>query len=230
MAENSERLRADGPIRIAILEDHRLMREVLCSALASQGFEIDGAGDPAHFFRCIEEHLPDLAIVDLTLEQDGVPEPADGFTVLRQMRELYPSVRLLVFSATSSQTVVDKAFRMGAQGYLFKSSTTLASLGQAIERLMSGHRVSPSDFPSLRTAGARLNGSGQEGRVRLTERERQVLNLVASGASNQTIAAKLQIKERTVKAHVSSLYRKLGSENRVELALFAQTANMSIEE
>ncbi len=209
-------------IRVVILEDHRLMREMLMSALAVDGFQAFGAGDPTEFFRCVGDHRPDVALIDLTLDVDGAPDPQDGFSVLQQMRVLHPEVRLLVFSATSSVQAIERSFRSGAQGYLLKSNATVDALGKAIERVMNGERIAPAGLLSREGLPHPRNGSHPGPRGRLTDRERQVLGLVASGANNQKIAQLLHITERTVKAHVSSLYRKLGSENRVELAIIAQ--------
>ena len=128
---------------------------------------------------------------------------------------------MLVFSAATSQSAIETAFLLGAHGYLFKSSATVASLRQAISQLLAGERVLPQDFTAARSPPKKVDRVAGPAGVKLTDREQQVLNLVGSGANNVVIAGKLQIKERTVKAHVSSLYRKLGSENRVELALLA---------
>lgn len=210
--------------RVVVLEDQQLMREILLGALSNQGFEVACAGDPTAFYELVERHSPHVAIVDLTFDFDRPTPPGDGFAVLRQMREAHPSVRLLVFSAATSQSAIDTAFLLGTHGYLFKSSATVASLRQAIAQLLAGERVLPRDFTVPREPPKQVDRAAGPGAVKLTDRERQVLDLVGSGANNVVIAGRLQIKERTVKAHVSSLYRKLGSENRVELALLANNA------
>jgi DNA-binding NarL/FixJ family response regulator len=211
---------AKGAVRVAILEDHLLMREMLASALADEGFEVLQATHPEELFQNIAQQLPHVMIIDLTLDGHDPRTYPDGFSVLRRMHEIHPSVPLIVFSATRSPDAVQRSFEAGAQGYLFKLNATVDSLGSAIEQVMKGERVTPTHLSSSYAAAPdRSNGSSGKSGVKLTAREREVLSLVASGADNHSIARTLQIKERTVKAHVSRLYRKLGSQNRVELAI-----------
>jgi DNA-binding NarL/FixJ family response regulator len=217
---------AKGAVRVAILEDHQLMREMLASALGDAGFEIQGAARPEELFEKIGQEPPQVAIIDLTLDGDDGQEYPDGFSVLHRMRELHPSVPLIVYSATKSPEAVERSFEAGAQGYLFKLNATVDSFCEAIEQVMKGERVTPSRFSSSNaSAPDRKNGSDGKPRVNLTTREHQVLRLVASGADNQRIATALRIKERTVKAHMSSLYRKLSAQNRVELAIAGSSLN-----
>ena len=96
---------------------------MLFAALAGEGFELSATGNPAEFFRIIEQHQPQVAVVDLTLDLGGLAEPVGGLGVLRRMRELCPGARRLVFSASTSQESIDRAFESGGQGYLFKSTT-----------------------------------------------------------------------------------------------------------
>lgn len=211
---------AKGAVRVAILEDHQLMREVLASTLGNAGFAIQEAARPEELFKKIEQELPQVVIIDLTLDGEDAQDYPDGFSVLHRMRKTHPDVPLIVFSATKSPEAVERSFEAGARGYLFKLNATADSLRQAIEKVMKGERVTPSLFSSaFAPPPGRNNGSGGKPRVSLTLRENQVLRLVASGADNQRIAETLRIKERTVKAHMSSLYRKLSAQNRVELAI-----------
>jgi DNA-binding NarL/FixJ family response regulator len=211
---------AKGAVRVAILEDHQLMREMLASELGDAGFEVLEAAHPEELFENIEEQPPHVVIIDLTLEGDDAQVYPDGFSVLGRMRKIHPTVPLIVYSATRSPEAVQRSFEAGAQGYLFKLNASVDSIRKAIEQVMKGERVSPSRFSSsVAPAPDRKNGSDGKPRVNLTARENQVLRLVASGADNQLIATTLRIKERTVKAHMSSLYRKLSAQNRVELAI-----------
>ncbi len=220
IVNGEEQRQAKGAVRVAILEDHQLMREALASALGDAGFGVLGAAHPEELFKKIEQQPPEVAIIDLTLEGDDGHDYPDGFSVLQRMRKLHPGVRLIVYSATKSPEAVQRSFEAGAQGYLFKLNSTADSIRKAIEHVMKGERVSPSRFSSsIALAPDRKNGSDGKPRVNLTTRENQVLRLVASGADNQRIATTLRIKERTVKAHMSSLYRKLSAQNRVELAI-----------
>ncbi len=210
--------------RVAILEDHRVMRESLAGVLESSGCDVIAkAGDAQSFLASVAEHRPDVAIIDLTLESDDGAAPADGIAVLKELREYYPDIKTLVLSASRSPDTVASCYREGAGGYLYKLTASCDSVLAAVQAVADGKRLFPFQFleESLKqgesTREATPNVLG-----RLTSREREVLAHVGSGADNLRIASLLKITERTVKAHVSSLYRKLGPENRVELALLAR--------
>jgi len=108
---------AKGAVRVAILEDHQLMREMLASALGDAGFQIQGAAHPEELFQKIEEQPPHVVIIDLTLEGDNGQDNPDGFSLLQRIRKLHPGVPQIVFSATKSPEPVQRSFEAGAQGY-----------------------------------------------------------------------------------------------------------------
>lgn len=208
-------------VRVAILEDHPLVRESLAVTLRRGGYAVvlDEA-EAKPFLAALPVAQPAVALVDLTLEtRAGITE--DGFDVLREVRAAHPDVRTLVLSGNGAPEVVERCLDEGAAGYLHKLSANGEDVLAAVRAVANGARFFP-----VAGAGDRLlapsTGRSLGPLSRLTAREREVLGFVAGGADNLKIASFLQITERTVKAHVSSLYRKLGSENRTTLALLAR--------
>jgi len=211
-------------VRVAILEDHRLMRDSLEDTLSRQGFNVVAtAGDPDLFLQRIGGINPHVAIIDLVLENQ-VANPTGGLAVLRELRQYHGDVRPLVLSATRDQAVIDECLREGAWGYLDKHGTGFGTLVETLDAIARGERMIslPLLQSTLRAAAEGSGGTGSSLMSTLTVREREVLAYVAAGADNLKIASHLKISERTVKAHVSSLYKKLGPENRAQLALLAR--------
>src|SRR5205823_4283287 len=149
-----------------------------------------------------------------------------AMTVVEEAHQLYPEVRILVLSATLDTDAMDRCFRAGAAGFLDKSSARVEALIDAISAIARGNNVFPAHAVEslLRAAGRRNEGS--ELLRGLSEREREVLAYLSIGSDNTQIAQKLEISERTVKAHVSNLYRKLGQDNRTQLALLARQSGI----
>jgi DNA-binding NarL/FixJ family response regulator len=213
-------------IRVAILEDQRVMRESLGECLTSAGMRVVvSSGDPGTFLSRIGAEQPTVAIVDLTLESEDGLTVVDGLGILREVHQWHPEVRTVVLSASRSPEVVERCYGEGASGYLYKLSVDVDAVVRAVQAAARGERMIPFDFlqQSPQVSESKTNGSGARNVLsNVTSREREVLAYVASGADNLKIATHLQITERTVKAHVSSLYRKLGPENRAQLALLAR--------
>jgi len=212
--------------RVGILEDQRVMRESLAEVLESAGFHVvANSGDPNAFLALLGSEQPGVAIVDLTLESEDGLSVTDGLSVVREIHRWHPEVRTLVLSATRSPEIVERCYAEGAAGYLYKLTADCDSVVAAVQAAARGERMIPFDFLQSRPAELLAQDSGPQARnllATVTSREREVLAYVASGADNLKIATHLQITERTVKAHVSSLYRKLGPENRAQLALLAR--------
>jgi DNA-binding NarL/FixJ family response regulator len=211
---------------VAILEDHPLMRATLAETLTRAGHAVvaaSGALEP--FLQALAAHGPRVALVDLRLERaDGSCE-AGELEALQVVHATHPEVRVLVLSARRDPATVQRCFRLGAAGYLAKAAVDGASLVRAVEALDRGERLVPQevaglledmpDAPHVPPAHAPQLG-------RLTPREWEVLRFISRGDDNLKIGAQLSITERTVKAHMTSLYRKLGPENRAQLALLAR--------
>lgn len=205
----------ESPIRIAILDAVALNRDCLARALRASGLTVAGEyADERLFLAALGDERPDLAIIDVSMIQDPL-------TLLRESRQFHPSVQLLVLAPGASADAVERLVECGAAGYLDKMTAGVDSVQEGVRAISRGERVVPADF--LSSLFAPRDDHGRQSLLRdLSSREREVLSCIAAGADNLQISSHLQISERTVKAHVSSLYRKLGQKNRTQLALLAR--------
>ena len=191
--------------RIVLADDDVLLREGLASLLDRSGFEVVGqAGDPRHLLNLVREHRPELVIVDIRMPPG---QSTEGLEAARLIREEFPEVAILVLSA---YVEVEHAMRLLATGqrigYLLKSRVTdvtqfVESLGRIAD---GGSVVDPALVQELVTARRRNDPLDA-----LTQREREVLALMAEGSSNAGIARRLWITEGTVEKHVNSILSKL---------------------
>jgi two-component system, NarL family, nitrate/nitrite response regulator NarL len=208
------------PLRIALLEDERAMRESLAEALKAHGMEVTTqSGESEEFLRSVAENPPDVALIDLVLSHEQVPRDA-GRRVAEALRGYHPKVRTVVLSGVLDTHEVERCLASGIAGFLPKQSIGIDEVLSAVKAVARGERVFFSDFAhfaeSHRTASRPLVFG------RLTEREFEVLQYVSGGAENSQIAAHLGITERTVKAHISKLYEKLDTTSRIRLVLMAR--------
>jgi two-component system, NarL family, nitrate/nitrite response regulator NarL len=172
--------------------------------------------DSAQFLSSLEGDKPNVAILDLGELN------AEGLTLLREAHQFHPEIHLLVLLGGVDPASVERCIQAGAAGYLDKYAVGCDAVIEAVKALSRGDRVFPALFLEafVRT---RSSPSAAPGILQsLSGRERQVLAHIAAGSDNARIALALDISERTVKAHVSSLYRKLGQKNRTQLALHAR--------
>jgi DNA-binding NarL/FixJ family response regulator len=203
------------PIRILIADDHPVFRHGLRQLLETEpGFTVvaDAAtGDEA--LALIDHHEPDIVLLDLSMP--GL----SGLEVLQRLRgRVTPFVIVLTASIAQADTVA--ALELGAKGVVVKDSAT-AALFQSIQTVFRGELwlrgKSVADVVQALTAAER-----HENRLlQLTSREREVLTLLATGETNRGIARKLSITEDTVKHHLTNIFDKTGTSNRLELTLFA---------
>jgi DNA-binding NarL/FixJ family response regulator len=208
-------------IRVGVLEDQRIFRESLIALFESSGMEVVArSADVEDFLAQLQQVAPDVAVVDLRLERSDSEEVGNGLQVVEKLRELHPNTRALVLSAFREMPLVERCFQAGAAGYLCKLNVGCTEVLAAVEQVARGEWLVPPELvgPTAQSP-ARDERAALLGRI--TEREREVLTLVAAGTDNLQISARLGITERTVKAHVSNLYRKLGVQNRVEMAMLA---------
>ena len=215
-----------GRIRIGILEDQQVFRESLVALFQGSGMDVVAQGrDVEGFLAQVREVKPDVVLVDLRLERPDSREVQDGLKVVEALREQQAQTRALILSSIRELPVMERCFQAGAAGFLSKLTVSGMELVTAVEQVARGEWVVPADFMSpAQAAHAERPVTPLD---RLTLREREVLSLVASGADNLQISARLGITERTVKAHVSNLYRKLGVQNRVEMAMMAYQTGLS---
>lgn len=213
-------------IRVAVLEDQQVFRECLVAVLEGAGMEVVAScGQTPAFLARVRETQPDVAVLDLRLEVPGKDEASSGLTALQCLHDFYPGVKSLVMSGNEDAQLVEQCLNTGAAGYLWKQTVGLSEMVEAVQRVARGERLMPvglswsSPFQEFHAQQAPAPTGGELGK--LTLREREVLGYIAAGADNLKIAACLGITERTVKAHITSIYKKLGPENRTQLAVLA---------
>lgn len=202
-----------------VVDDHPMWREAVARDLAEAGHEVVAtAGDGRTAVRIAAAARPEVAVVDLQLPD------ISGVEVTRHLVAADPPVRVLVLSASGEQQDVLEAVKAGATGYLLKSAAREEFL-DAVQRTGAGDAVfTPGlaglvlgEYRRLAAAPAREDDDAP----RLTERETEVLRLVAKGLSYKQIAARLVLSHRTVQNHVQNTLRKLQLHNRVELVRYA---------
>ncbi|OIK29341.1 response regulator [Streptomyces malaysiense] len=211
------------PIRVMVVDDHPMWRDAVARDLAESGFEVVAtAGDGEQAVRRAMAAAPDVLVLDLNL-------PAKpGVQVCKELVAHNPALRVLVLSASGEHADVLEAVKSGATGYLLKSAST-GELLDAVRRTAVGDAVfTPGlaglvlgEYRRLAAEPASAPDAGVPGTPRLTERETEVLRLVAKGLSYKQIAERLVISHRTVQNHVQNTLGKLQLHNRVELVRYA---------
>ncbi|MFI6618776.1 response regulator [Streptomyces sp. NPDC050528] len=203
------------PIKVLIVDDHQVVRRGLRTFLEVQDdIEVVGeAADGAEGVARTEELKPDVVLMDVKMP--GM----DGIDALRRLRELDLSARVLIVTSFTEQRTVIPALRAGAAGYVYKDVDPDALAG-AIRSVHAGHILLQPEVAGVLLSQEESN-SGQGRGGSLTEREREVLGLIADGRSNREIARALVLSEKTVKTHVSNILMKLDLADRTQAALFA---------
>ena len=191
--------------RIVLADDETLLREGLASLLRGAGFDVTGqAHDAAELMTLVREQQPDLAIIDIRMPPGYLTE---GLDAARQIRAAFPDVSILVLSAHAE---VEQAMELLAAGhgvgYLLKSRVVdVADFAETVGRIASGGSVVDPALVKELVAARRRDDTFQQ----LTDREREVLALMAEGRSNAGIAHRLWITEGTVEKHVRSILARL---------------------
>ncbi len=202
-------------IRVLLVDDHQVVRRGLRTFLEIQDdIQVVGeASDGAEGIARAEELRPDVVLMDIKMPG------TDGIEALRKLRELDNPARVLIVTSFTEQRTVVPALRAGASGYVYKDIDPEALAG-AIRSVHAGHVLLQPEV-----AGALLAqdepGGGQGRGTSLTDREREVLGLIADGRSNREIARALVLSEKTVKTHVSNILMKLDLSDRTQAALWA---------
>lgn len=199
-------------IRVLLVDDHQLVRQGL-RLLLSQDESIDIVGEAGNGLEALEQAeklQPQVILMDLMM-----PE-MDGITAIREVRQQHPDIEVIALTSVLEDASVVSAVRNGAIGYLLKDMQAL-DLVQSIKAAASGQvQLAPEAAARLLRE---LRPSPQPQAPSLTEREAEVLELVAAGLSNHEIGEQLCIGEKTVKTHVSRLLSKLGVRSRTQLAV-----------
>lgn len=212
---------ADKTIRVLLVDDHQVVRRGLRTFLEVQDdIEVVGeASDGAEGVAQAEALRPDVVLMDIKMPG------TDGIEALRKLRELANPARVLVVTSFTEQRTVVPALRAGASGYVYKDVDPDALAG-AIRSVHAGHVLLQPEVAGALLAQEDAGGGTGRGTT-LTEREREVLNLIADGRSNREIARALVLSEKTVKTHVSNILMKLDLADRTQAALWAVRHGMA---
>lgn len=209
-------------MKILIVDDHALVRRGMghvvreCFADA----EVVEAGGAAEALEVMDARGVDIALVDVRMPD------ADGLELLHEMKQKWPEVPVIMLTSFDHAHYVRRALAEGAAGYMLKDATP-EDLEQAIKVALSGGgnvlspRVIQNLFESVDGGGSDDGESPTRPMSSLTQRETDILGLLAEGRSNRDISRALYLSEKTVKAHLAAIFRKLGVTNRTQAAMAA---------
>lgn len=204
-----------GRVRVFLLDDHEIVRRGIADLLAAtDDLEVVGEASTAEEARNrVPATRPDVAVLDARLP-DG-----SGIDVCRDIRSAHPEVRCLILTSYDDDAAVFAAVMAGASGYLLKQVRG-ARLVEAVRQVAAGRSLLDPSVTEQVLARLR-DGDRRDPRVTsLTDREREVLDLIAEGLTNRQIGQHLFLAEKTVKNYVSSLLAKLGLERRTQAAVY----------
>jgi DNA-binding NarL/FixJ family response regulator len=218
--ESSGRAVGDA-IRVMICDDHALFRRGLIMVLESEdGIEVVGeAEDGEEAVARVEDLAPDVILMDVRMPR------VSGIEATRTIAETVPSAKILMLTVSDEEDDLYEAIKAGATGYLLKE-ISIEEVATAIRAVVSGQSlISPAMASKLLTEFTSLAKKADERQAvptpRLTDRELEVLKLVAQGMSNREIASELYISENTVKNHVRNILEKLHLHSRMEAVVYA---------
>lgn len=208
-------------VKIMIADDHSMIREGLKSLLELEG-DIQVVAEAEDGVDCLEKLkicTPDVLLLDINMPRKN------GLEVLQTLKSSKSKVKVLVLTVHNEVEYLMKAVDIGVDGYILKDSES-AELKKAIFSIVEGENyIQPSLIPSLNSKMIEKNRD--EGKIEsLTKRELEVLKLLAVGMYNKEVAEKLNISERTVKNHVSNIFKKIEVTDRTQAAVFAIRNNI----
>jgi two-component system, NarL family, response regulator YdfI len=198
-----------APIRILVADDHLIIRQGLRLILETQeGFELVGeAADGAEAVRLCAELHPDVVLMDLRMP--GM----DGLTAIERLRSEQPGIAVVILTTFNEDDLMMRGLRLGAKGYLLKD-TDRETLFNTIRAASRGETLLKPEIMARVLAQGKDTNAAATAPASLTERELEVLRGVAQGERSKEIAFRLGITERTVKAHLASIYNRLGVDSR----------------
>jgi DNA-binding NarL/FixJ family response regulator len=217
---------ASDQLRVLIADDHALFRRGLDMVL-DQEPDIEVVGEATDGQEAIEKAqqlMPDVVLMDVRMPKHT------GIEATQRIKELLPHVKILMLTISDEEADLYESVKAGASGYLLKEIST-EEVAEAIRSVVAGHsRISPAMASKLLNEFASMTKRTEERQQlpppRLTERELEVLKLVAQGLGNRDIAKELYISENTVKNHIRNILEKLQLHSRMEAVIYAVRENI----
>jgi DNA-binding NarL/FixJ family response regulator len=216
---SNQTARSTETLRVLLVDDHDLFRTGLRNLLEEQTVQVVGeAADGAQAIRMVRELAPDVVVMDLNMP--GM----SGVEATRQVTSLAPLTRVVVLTISDQDEDVMNAILAGACGYLMKDSS-IQDLMQGIKAASVGESLISPHIAAKVLQRMRATGTNEADaamiRAELSDREIEVLKLIANGKDNAQIAADLHISPKTVKNHISNILMKLQIDNRIQAAVYA---------
>ncbi|WP_370088759.1 response regulator [Ekhidna sp.] len=204
-------------MKIFLTDDHAILLGGLIKILSAEDdLEVVGsAGSVKETLDSLTQKTIDLLITDYNLPDD------DGLTLVRRVKQKYPDIKIIVLSMHDEAHLIKEILKEGVDGYILKKDSH-EELVSAVRAVGNGKVYLSSDVNSMLMKG--LNGTGEQ--KLLTDREREILKLIAKEYTNRDMAEELFISERTVETHRKNIFRKTGTNNLVGLIKFAYANNL----
>jgi DNA-binding NarL/FixJ family response regulator len=218
--------RAEAPaqvIRVVLADDHPIVRDGLRKLLSlEEDIEVVGdAADGREVVRIVQDTKPDILILDLRMPH------MDGLTTLQALQQLERKVKVIILTASEDKNEFVQAMKLGCSGIVLKQ-TAPELIVKSIRKVHSGEiwldsHTTAAVMRQFASPSDDANGAPGKSRERspLSQREREIVGLVAQGYKNREMAEKMFISEQTVKNHLHNIFDKLGVSDRLELALYA---------
>jgi two-component system nitrate/nitrite response regulator NarL len=214
------------PLKVLVIDDHPLVQEGVAAALEALGHEVNviAAADSEQGLTAAAAH-PDIDLVLLDLALPGM----SGLAVISALHQRFPSLPVVVLSALEDPENIRNAIASGAMGFVPKSAQTRVLI-EVLQQVLEGNVSVPSSLRggvSASSGGTPASGGGTEPDVALlTLRQLEVLSRLCQGKTNKQIATELGLSEKTVKAHVTAIFKVLGVVNRTQAVLVARRIGM----
>lgn len=204
-------------IRVLVVDDHAILRDGIRSLLESQEdiIVVGEAGDGSEAIGLVDKLLPDIVLMDISMPR------TNGLDATRSIKERSPQVKVLILTQHDNREYIAPALGAGASGYVLKRSGRREMLNAIRQVHEQGAYLTGNITQEVLHEYAQVNRGSKDDEQHLTERERQVLQLIVEGKSNKEIGLKLRISPKTVSVHRTNIMTKLDVQNTVELIRFA---------
>ncbi len=199
-------------MRVLLADDHQILRDGIRRGLESAGEDVVGEADNGEeALELVREHLPDVVLMDLSMPV------LDGVSATRRITDEFPHVRVVVLTMHDDTQRTRSALEAGAIGYLTKG-TSFAEVLDTLRRAVAGEEVL-----SPHIAASMLSAAGQDDETEelLSERQREILQMIADGLSTKQVARELGITQKTVHNHLNAIYRRLDTQSLTHAVLSA---------